>query len=296
MLRKMLLGLFTVAALAACDSTDPEGTTRLSVLLTDAEGDVTQAVVKIERLELVGGPGGPLLLDDSGWIGDLTDLTNDFVDLVTDAVIPQGSYSQLRIVISEACIGVDAGEGVPDEVWVSQGASEDIVCEGDEVGELQMPSLTETGIKVIFQGAIQVAGDQKILLIDFDVAESFGKEAGDSGQWVMDPTIHGIEIEFSSSVDLTVELADGITLNGATFEEFEASLGTETPQALVTDGEVGRASWLLVVPGDFDLDLSPPAGYVMTTTPTVPILGLTVDPGDVENVTITIDSFDAESP
>lgn len=296
MLRKMLLGLFTVAALAACDSTGPEGTTRLSVLLTDAEGDVTQAVVKIDRLELVGGPGGPLLLDESGWIGDLTDLTNEFVDLVQDAVIPSGSYSQLRVVISEACIGVDAGESVPDDdVYVSAGA-EDVVCEGNEVGELQMPSLSETGIKVIFQGAIQVQGDQKILLIDFDVAESFGKEAGDSGQWVMNPTIHGIEIEFSSSVDLTVELADGVTLDGATFEEFEASLGTETPQNLVTDGDVGRASWLLVVPGDFDLDLTPPAGYLMTTTPTVPILGLTVDPGEVEDVTIRIDSFDPENP
>ncbi len=295
MLRKMLLGLFAVAALTACDSTDPEGTTRLSVLLTDAEGEVTQAVVKIERLELVGGSGGPLLLDDAGWIVDLTKHTSDYVDLVTDAVIPQGSYAQLRVVISEACIAVNAGEDVPAEVYASQGALE-VVCKEDPMGELQMPSFSQTGIKVIFQGAIQVAGDQQILLLDFDVAQSFGKEAGDSGQWVMNPTIHGIKIEFSSSVNLTVELADGVTLDGATFEDFTARLGTELPQALVTDGDVGRSSWLLVVPGDYDLHLTPPDGYVMTTTPSVPIIGRTVGPGDVENVTIRIDSFDLENP
>ena len=294
MLRRMLLGLLTVVAFTACDSTDPQGTSRLSVLLTDAEGDVAQAVVKIDRLELVGGSGGPLLLDDSGWMGDLTDLTNEFVGLVEDVVIPNGSYAQLRVIISEACIGVDAGESVPDEVYVSQGAS-DVFCEGPEVGELHMPSFAQTGIKVIFQGPIQVSGGQKILLIDFDVAESFGKQAGGSERWVMDPTIHGIELVFSSSVNLTVELATDVTLDGKTFEEFEASLGSES-QPLVTDGDVGRASFQFVMPDDYDLDLTPPTGYEMTTTPSVPIVNLTVDPGEVENVTITIDSFGAVGP
>ncbi len=293
MLRRTLLGLLTVVALAACDSTDPQGTTRLSVLLTDAEGDVTQAEVKIDRLELVGGSGAPLLLDDSGWLGDLTDLTNEFVGLVDDVVIPSGNYSQLRVVISEACIGVES-EGVDDDVYESQDALE-VVSEGAEAGELHMPSLSQTGIKVIFQGPIQVQGGQIILLIDFDVAESFGKLAGGSERWVMDPTIHGIELEFSSSVNLTVELATGVTLEGKTFEEFEASLGSE-PQALVTDGDVGRASFQFVVPGDYDLDLTPPTGYEMTATPSLPIEDLTVDPGAVENVTITIDSFGPVAP
>ncbi len=294
MLKKMLVGLLTVAALTSCDSTDPAGTTRLSVLLTDAEGDVTQAVVKIDRLELVGGSGGPLVLEGSGWMGDLTLLTDGFVDLVEDAVIPQGSYAQLRLVVSEACIGVYTGEELPDDVYVSAGAL-DVACEGTEVGELHMPSFSETGIKVIFQGPIQVVGDQKILMLDFDVAESFGKETGDPERWVMNPTIHGIEIEFSSSVNLTVELADGVSLEGRTFEEFMASLGSES-KSLATDGEVGRASFLWVIPGDYDLGLTQPADYDMTTKPTVPIVGLTVDPGDSENVTIIIDSFEAVSP
>jgi len=294
MLRRMLLGLLTVVALTACDSAEPEGTSRLSVLLTDAEGDVAQAVVQIDRLELVGGSGGPLLLDDSGWNGDLTLLENHFVGLVEELVIPAGSYSQLRVIISQACIGVDAGEGVPRDVFVSQGAS-DVFCEGTEVGELHMPSLSQTGIKVIFQGSIQVEGSQTILLLDFDVAESFGKQAGGSERWVMNPTIHGVELEFSSSVNVTVQLGTDVTLGGSAFEEFEASLGSES-RWLVTDGDVGRASFQFVVPGPYDFDLTPPGGYEMTTTPAVPILGMAVDPGEVENVTITIESFGAVNP
>ena len=99
MLRRTLPGFLAVMALVGCDSTAPDGMSRLSILLTDADGDVEQAVVKIERIELVGGAGGPMVLDDGGWMGDLTDLTNEFVTLVHETVIPQGSYSQLRVIV-----------------------------------------------------------------------------------------------------------------------------------------------------------------------------------------------------
>ena len=284
-LRRTLPGLMAVLALVGCDSTAPDGTSRLSILLTDAEGDVEQAVVKIERIELVGGAGGPLVLDDGGWMGDLTDLTNEFVTLVDETVVPQGSYAQLRVIVSEACIGVDAGEG-PDQLYVSPGATS-VVCEGDAAGSLQMPSLAQTGIKVIFQGPIEVTSDQKIVLIDFDVAQSFGKKAGDSGQWVMDPTILGIDLTFSATVNVTVELASGVSLpSGITLEDFDASLDGED-QALAADG---TASFLFVVPGDLQLDLVSPTGVTITTTPTLPY-DITVDPQEVEDVAITIESL-----
>jgi hypothetical protein len=283
--RRTLPGLMVVLALVGCDSTAPDGTSRLSILLTDADGDVEQAVVKIERVELVGGAGGPLVLDDGGWMGDLTDLTNDFVTLVDETVVPQGGYSQLRVVVSEACIGVDAGED-PDQVYVSPGATS-VTCVGDAAGSLQMPSFAQTGIKVIFQGPIEVTSDQKIVLIDFDVAQSFGKKAGNSGQWVMDPTILGIDLTFSATVNVTVELASGVLLpSGITFEDFTASLDGED-QALAADG---TASFLFVVPGDLQLDLVSPDGVTITTTPELP-LDLTVDPQEVEDVAITIESL-----
>jgi hypothetical protein len=44
------------------------------------------------------------------------------------------------------------------------------------------------------------------------------------------------------------------------------------------------------VPDDYQLDLEPPAGWTITTTPTLP-LDLTLDSGEVENVTITLESL-----
>ena len=71
-----------------------------------------------------------------------------------------------------------------------------------------------------YQGPIEVTSDQKIVLIDFDVAESFGRMAG-SDHWVMDPTIKGVEITFSATVNLTVALAAGVELtNPSGFEGF----------------------------------------------------------------------------
>lgn len=284
-MRRILCAIAAVLALGACDSTDPDGPGSMSILLTDDPGDVTQAVVTIERIEIVGGAGGPRVMMDTPWTGDLTELRNEFVTLVDGYVLPQGSYAQLRLVVSEACIGVEAESG-PDEVYAS---NDDIAleCEGTLTGPLQMPSYSQTGIKVIFQGAIEVGSDQTIVLIDFDVEESFGKLAGGSGQWVMDPTIHGVEITFSATVNLTVELASGVVLpDPPTFVDFTASLDGEN-LALESDG---TASFLYVVPDDYQLDLIPPAGWTITTTPTLP-LDLTVASGEVKDVTVTLESL-----
>ena len=289
-MRRTLIALAAVLLLGACDSGDPDGPGSMSILLTDAPGDVAQAVVTIERIEIVGGSGGPRVLMDTPWTGDLTLLTNEFVTLVDGYVLPQGNYSQLRLVVSEACIGVET-DGGSNEVYASTAAFA-VECDGTPTGDLQMPSLSQTGIKVIFQGAISVDSDQTIVLIDFDVEESFGKLAGGSGQWVMDPTIHGVKITFSGTVNVTVELASGVTLpSPPTFEDFTASLSGED-LALEADG---TASFLYVVPDDYQLTLIPPTGWTITTTPTLPI-DLTLDSGEVENVTITLESLTEPAP
>ena len=105
-MRRTLIALAAVLLLGACDSGDPDGPSSMSILLTDAPGYVAQAVVTIERIEIVGCSGGPRVLMETPWTGDLTLLTNDFVTLVDGYVLPQGNYSQLRFVVSEACIGV----------------------------------------------------------------------------------------------------------------------------------------------------------------------------------------------
>jgi len=284
------LVLLSVVALAACDSTDPSGETSLSIVLTDMAGDVSQAVVMIEDIQLVGGGNGPISLMTAGpWVGDLTDLENDFTTLVDGFVVPQGTYGQLRLIIPEACIGIETEGGTDDtdEVYTSAGAVS-VACEGTEAGTLQMPSLSQTGIKVVFQGPLELHSDQMIWMVDFNVEDSFGKLAGGSDRWVMDPVIHGAEFTFTGTVELTVELDDGVTLpSGVTFEDFDATLGGGSPVQLTTEGDAGTATFQYVIPGTSQLDLASGGVTSFTTDPAVPF-DVNVGSQEVKEVTVTI--------
>jgi hypothetical protein len=82
---------------------------------------------------------------------------------------------------------------------------------GPADGALQLPSFAQTGIKVSLPGgALTITGEQKILLVDFDVSQSFGKQAGNSGRWVMSPSIKASEVEFTASIAATVSAADTV--------------------------------------------------------------------------------------
>ena len=162
--------------LAACgDGTSVADAGTLTLMLTDAPGDLTQAVVTIERIELVGD-GQPLVLRDVPFTQDLLTLSNDVAALVEEVTIPGGTYAQLRFIIPEACIGVEQ-EDESELIYASNGFEcpdeDEMPQEAD--GTLVLPSFEQTGIKVDLPGgALQVDGDSHILLVDFDVSQSFG--------------------------------------------------------------------------------------------------------------------------
>lgn len=189
-------GLLAVAlaALAGCgDSAGPAGTTSLSLKLTDAPGDVQHAFVTITEINLTGGGGGKVVLRDTPYTGDLLTLAGTTVDLVTDAEVPSGTYSGLRFVISGACIAVENESGGSD-IYATDGY-DSAPCGGPATGVLQAPSYAQSGLKVALdEGTLTLVGLQKILLVDFDVEQSFGHEAGQSGGWVMHPVVTGGEI------------------------------------------------------------------------------------------------------
>jgi len=208
-LRGCIAAIAAVAAtgLAACgDSTGP-GTAQLTILLTDEPGDVIEAWVTIDQVILVPGEneeengGGLLVLTDEDWSGDLLTLQDpgEFDTLVQDAVIPAGFYEQLRFVISGACIVVETDVVDEFDVFATPGyvaiGEDDAECD-EPTGALQTPSFAETGIKVILPGGAGMELDGvESLTADFDVSESFGQLAGDSGMWVMTPVIIATETE-----------------------------------------------------------------------------------------------------
>jgi len=176
--------VLALAMVAGCQG--PNGTTSFSVQLKDAPGDVQQAVVTISEVDLVGS-GGVQVLTQTPTTVDLLTLAATTATLVQDVEVPSGHYEQLRFKITGACLAVENETGGSD-VYATDGydASQ---CGGAATGLLQSPSFAESGLKVTMTGnALELTGPEKIVLVDFDVSQSFGHDA--SG-WVMHPVVTG---------------------------------------------------------------------------------------------------------
>ncbi len=231
----LLLGL--TLALGACDktaSTDPNsdgnGLARLSILLTDAPGEITEAWVKFDAIYLQrqdddGGngmaSGRELLLDDpTDWI-NLKELTGgDVEQLVSGVTVPDGFYAQLRFVITRAVLATGDGTTI-DNVYATSDVSADDLAELNEsrpeplepTGLLHCPSCSKNGLKLNFRdGGLEVTGEM-LVLADFDVSQSFGHQAGMSGRWIMHPVINAMVMGGGTgSIAGVVQLAQDVSL------------------------------------------------------------------------------------
>jgi hypothetical protein len=208
-----LAALGLVLGLAACeDSTSPRDAARVSVFLTDAPGDVESVWIRIDGLTLVGDEHGDIdLPGDFDELIEVSDLVDRAKQLVSEATIEVDSFRQIRLMLGDAVLVTKQGR-----VFATAGADLPDGVDDDDVGELHCPSCAQTGIKVVFNGPRPRVeeGENVNILIDFDVAQSFGKQAGNSGRWIMRPVVHGTfttepgdPIEESNSIDGTVALA-----------------------------------------------------------------------------------------
>lgn len=293
--------LFALAGvgLTGCDSSGARSEdTSIRILLTDAPGDLTSAVVTIDAVYLQGAEGeggGRVILREDPVTVDLLTLQNEVLDLVDDEPIPAGTYAELRLVISGGYIAVEQAEG-PDLIYASSGAYADeqgVTADG----RLQMPSYGESGLKIVLPGiteggSVLLEGEQYVLLLDFVVAESFGHQAGQSGMWVMHPVIHATELGLTGSVEVTLALDEGVELPeaGQTLADFTAQLDVDGDLHEVAFSDVEGtflASFPNLEPGTYDLDLVAPEGVVVTTDVGLP-LAVTVESGLTAAETLVI--------
>ena len=165
--------------------TDATVATKLSIFLKDDPGDVDIVWVQVDDVVLVG-QGAPIsLLDEPTDLINLTELVDVAVALVEGVAVEPGLYTQVRFVLGGAVLL--AGDG---NVY---GYGDVEAPPGLEItGDLTCPSCSQSGIKVQLPGGVTLAeGDDAGVLIDFDIAQSFGHQAGQSGKWVMHPVILG---------------------------------------------------------------------------------------------------------
>lgn len=310
---KLLTPLLAVGALltAACEDAEvagPEltsGESGVTLLLTDAPGDFVSAVVTIDEVFFVGSEGSVGLLD-SPFTADLITLRNSFATMVQGVEVPEGTYSQVRLRVSGAYIEVEQEGGgtliyasSPDYDGLPDGATVD--------GTLHMPSFGASGLKVkLPDGQLEVGEDEVIVLIDFDVEESFGHQAGRSGRWIMHPVVHATNVTFGGHVLAQLQLGEGITipdLDGqpVTLAAFTAQVtpaGGGTARTVMftdddTDG-VFEALFKGLPPGDYELTVLVPSGIVGTFDVTLP-LTVTVMEKATTTELITLTSADLAS-
>lgn len=299
-----------VLGVAACaDSTtspnpdpDPASGSGFTLLLTDAPGDFHSAVVTISEINLHGSGGSVNLIDDEApYTVDLIDLRNEVATIVDDIELPAGDYSELRLVITGGYIEVEGEDGStrifassPDYHALPPGAPVD--------GQLHMPSMGQSGLKVKLPEHLDIGEEETIVMIDFDVEESFGHEAGKSGRWVMHPVIRATDVTFGGNLLVRVQLADGVVL-----PEFAGELLSlvDFPVTLVPVGggdvrtgtlsgtdEAGVFELMFkgLAPGDYQVALEVLDGLLVTFAPELPLV-TTVLERETTTETITLTSI-----
>jgi hypothetical protein len=196
------VAVLALVLVGACSEGSPTSSRmgRVNLLLTDAPGDVVSAVVTIDRIYLQAhqtedSPGGRVVLREEDVTTDLLTLVDDMQLLVDDLEIPAGNYRQLRFVITGGYIEVENEDGTTS-IYASSPDYAGLPVDAVVAGALHMPSFAQSGLKVnLPNDLLVVGGDPVWVLVDFDVAQSFGHLAGQSGRWIMSPVVQATLIE-----------------------------------------------------------------------------------------------------
>lgn len=290
------LSLGALAALSCSDSSSP-GTGKLTLLLKDAACGMDSAVVTISQINLQG-PGGTLVLRDDDVTENLLTLTGGRVaELVKDAELPAGSYTQLRFVISGAYIAVHNGVGVPSTFYASSPTYPGLPFPSPSpLGNLQMPSYSQSGLKVILPGnAITIPdGGNVTFVVDFDVCQSFGQVAGNSGQWVMHPVIKATGWTLTGGIQVTLtpgQQIGSIPTDAVFTAAITPTSGGTTINVDLTEANQFQATVNFLAPGDYSVNVTKTSGADIpnaTITQTTPS-PTTVLPGETATAAFVLD-------
>lgn len=248
-------------------------------------------MVTIDRVYLQGENERVVLLDEPVTT-DLAALVNTADLLVDDHVVSDGVYAQLRLVIGGAAVSLRRDGGL--EVYATPGYPN--LPDGTSAGDLTIPSWSSSGFKVKApDGALEVEGEQRLLLVDFDIAESVGQETG-AGDLVMRPVIDAIDLELSATIELDVSFGaiDPAMVEGTAAILRDVGGNIEARTLLELDGDPGTATatfrFLRPDEGPFSLAFEPVDGVAaLHTSPTLPT-EIGVSSGRITAIALTVDS------
>jgi Domain of unknown function (DUF4382) len=159
------------------DPVDQNG--RIKMYLVDSPSTLDSVIICVTRVEVhkagSDSTSGWFVINDSTRYFDLLQLTNGASAVLGDTSLAPGQYTQIRLIIGEGSYVID------------QGVKHD----------LEIPSGSQTGIKLIHQFTIE-SGKLYELLLDFNVDKSIIITG--NGKYKLKPTIRVIPIVISGSI------------------------------------------------------------------------------------------------
>lgn len=300
--RTFMMALAAALAFSACsDDSTSSSEGRLTVMLTDAPGDLAGAFVKISKIVLIRNSADSVSTDSTkrvtitpevtGYINLLNLSGGQLLSLVNSKAVPEGTYSQVRIYVDQAYVQLKDGSYI-----ATTGAA--LPAGVTSSGTLKCPSCSQSGYKVNFSnGGLTISGNTTVTL-DFDAHQSFAHEAGKSGQWIMSPVLRATATTIKlGAIKGTVTLVNGVTLpacGGAASSVSQfvplAIMGTDTLSG--TTSTTGTYRLTTVNAGTYTLsyakDLTFTNGDSLTVTATPSAATTAVVQGDSTTVNYSV--------
>jgi len=261
----MALFLLSVIGCSGGGGSD-SGTGTLSLSLTDATTDEYQAVyVTIKEVRVHKAAADTSEEEEengdeneNGWQTILTpnktynllELVNCTMTRLGDAELEAGHYTQMRLILGET---PDDGENILGESH--EFANYLLIDNDDDPHELKVPSGFQTGIKIV-RGFNVIDEQTTDLILDFDASKSVVK-AGNSGKWLLKPTIKVVDGDEYATVGGLVTVGDedvgGVYVSAQTFNPDATD---DKDKVIVNAGTITEedGSYCLVLePGTYNL-------------------------------------------
>lgn len=234
----LLLAAVAFTSFYSCSDDDDnlsEDTARVTVRMTDAPGDYDAVFVDVADVMIkADGTTG----EDEGWtslgnvqtgVYDLLELTGGVTQLLAEAEIPAGHYSQIRLVL---------------------GNNNSVIYNG-ESQSLSTPSAQQSGLKLQLNQELE-AGEQYEFLLDFDVDQSI-VSAGSAGGFNLKPVLR---LSATSETGVITGEVHPSAVNGNALQSVIRATNANTSVSAYTDAN-----------GAFVLNGVPEGTYRVTVTP-----------------------------
>jgi hypothetical protein len=251
----LVLALCALFVLPSCGGGGGGGggtaqTGTLSVGLTDASTDDYKAVyVTITEVQVHMSGGAWKVVGSPNKTYNLLDLINGVREELGISDLAAGDYTQMRLIIGDTADG-----GI--NILSKQHPSANYVIDWNDVDHaLKIPSGFQTGVKIVHGFTIS-PNQTTELILDFNASESV-VVAGNSGQWLLKPTIKVLNTKECSIIRGTVREGnqglDGVLVSAQIYNPSATDIKDEvvTEASTVTD-EKGQYK-IFIKPGTYNI-------------------------------------------